>query len=63
MVECWIASWNNGGLDFCGAAKRIVEAGRYLAVRARARDPREPWAPVLGSDGNDRSGQREAFIA
>ena len=49
MLECWRASFLIGGQDYGNAAHCLIRAIGYLEGRARARDPREPWRPVLGA--------------
>jgi hypothetical protein len=57
MLDCWKASFLICGRDYGLAARHLALAVGYLESRSRARDPREPWQPVLGAD---REGRRAA---
>jgi hypothetical protein len=51
MLDCWKASFLTAGQQYGDAARYMLRASGYLESRARARDPREPWRPVLGAGG------------
>ena len=57
MLDCWKASFLTGGREYGLAARHLIRAVGYLESRARARDPKEPWRPVLGAG---REGHRAA---
>jgi hypothetical protein len=50
MLDCWKASFLIGAQEYGVAARYLIRATGYLESRARARDPAEPWRPVLGAD-------------
>jgi hypothetical protein len=49
FLDCWEASWRAAGHDRGTAARYLERATELLFQRARSRDARDGWRPVLGT--------------